>query len=202
MQTLRDARPEQAQPFHRQDPNDARRGRGLARRQGGLQRAAARPAPGLGRGQLAHRAAARQPGLRRRRARRRRRADDPGLHVHLTLRPGATTSPRRSSHARAAQGRDPARAGRQLARRDGYALHRGRLRRLRRAHDRPAGRPRAARPVPGLRRLRRLQLRRHAGRRRRLGALDHFQPARWPSSSRPSSRAPTPSRWACATAAR
>ena len=54
--------------------NDARRGRGLARRQGGVQRAAARPAPGLGRGQLAHRAAARQPGLRRRRARGGRRA--------------------------------------------------------------------------------------------------------------------------------
>ena len=37
-------------------PNDQRRGRGLARRQGGVQRAAARPAPGLGRGELAHRA--------------------------------------------------------------------------------------------------------------------------------------------------
>ena len=36
--------------------NDARRRRGLARREGGVQRAAARAAPGLGRGQLAHRA--------------------------------------------------------------------------------------------------------------------------------------------------
>ena len=53
-----------------------------------------------------------------------------------------------------------------------YAMSAGRLRDLRRAHDRPAGRARdAPRHVPGLRRLRRLQLRRHARRRRRLGAL-------------------------------
>ncbi len=61
-------RPEPAQPLHRQAER-ARRRRGLARCEGGVQRAAARPAPDLGRGQLAHRAAARQPGLRRCRAR-------------------------------------------------------------------------------------------------------------------------------------
>jgi phosphoribosylformylglycinamidine synthase len=50
--------------------------------------------------------------------------------------------PRPRSTCGAAQGGDPARAGRQLACRDGLCLHRGRLRGLRRAHDRPADRPR------------------------------------------------------------
>ena len=62
-------RPRQAQPRRRQDQR-ARGRRGLARCQGRVQRAAARPAPGVGRGQLAHLPAARQPGVRRRRARR------------------------------------------------------------------------------------------------------------------------------------
>ena len=103
---------------------------------------------------------------------------------------------------RPAQGRHPARAGRQLARRDGLRLHRGRLRGLRRAHDRPADRPRRPGRLQGRRRLRRLQLRRHAGRRHRLGAQHHLQPEAVASSSRPSSAAATPSAWACATAAR
>ena len=74
------ARPEPAQPLHRQAQR-ARRDGGLARCQGGVQCKAARPAPGLGRGELAHREAARQPGLRRCRARAPGRADDPGLHL-------------------------------------------------------------------------------------------------------------------------
>ena len=41
--------------------------------------------------------------------------------------------------------------------------------------------PRAARRLPGLRRLRRLQLRRHAGRRRRLGALASSSTRSWPT---------------------
>ena len=57
-------RPRAPFALRRQDERSGR-GRGLARREGGLQRAAARAASGLGRGELAHRAPARQPGLRR-----------------------------------------------------------------------------------------------------------------------------------------
>ena len=64
--------------------NTRARRRGLARREGGVQRAAARPAPGLGRGQLAHLPAARQPGRAPTPSTRRRAAPTiPGLHVHL-----------------------------------------------------------------------------------------------------------------------
>ena len=54
-----------------------RRGGGVARRQAAVQRPAARPAAGLGCGQLADRPAARQPGLRRCRACRCRHAGRP-----------------------------------------------------------------------------------------------------------------------------
>jgi hypothetical protein len=167
-----------------------------------VQRAAARPAPGLGRGQLAHRAPARQPRLRRCRTCRRGAADDPGLHLHLSFDPAEDVAAPRHRQRRAPEDGHPARAGRQLACRDELRDGAGRLRHLRRAHDRPAGRPRAAGPVPGLRGLRRLQLRRHAGRRRGLGALDPVQPGAGRGSSPPSSTARHASRWACATAAR
>ena len=101
------------------------------------------------------------------------REDDPGLHVHLagTQRRGAGGGDRR----RAAEGRGAARAGRQQPRRAELRHGPGRLRHLRRAHDRPAGRSGPARHVQRLRRLRRLQLRRHARRRRRLGPLGALQ---------------------------
>ena len=69
---------------------------------------------------------------------------DPGLHVRsgASIRGEDVAAP--YLNLAPAQGGDPARAGRQLARRDGLRLHRSRLRSLRRAHDRPAVRPRAA----------------------------------------------------------
>ena len=96
--------------------------------------------------------------------------------------PRSTRATRRAGDRRPrAQGRGAARAGRQQPRRAELRDEPGRLRDLRRPHDRPAVGPHAARHVPGLRRLRRLQLRRHARRRRRLGALDPLQrPARRP----------------------
>ncbi len=141
------------------------------------------------------------PEVRRQRACRRRRPGRPRPAVRAQLRP-ARGRGRAVPEPGPAQGGHPARAGRQLARRDGLLLRPGRLRGRRRAHDRPAVRPRRAAAVQGLRRLRRLQLRRHAGRRHRLGAQHHLQSAAVRSSSRPSSPAATPSRWACATAAR
>ena len=86
---------------------------------------------------------------------------DPGLHLHLDVRSAA--GPGRAPGA--AEAGHSSRAGRQLAGRDELRDGAGRLRHLRRPHERPAGGRRAAGPVPGLRRLRRFQLRRHAGRR-------------------------------------
>ena len=181
----------------------ARVRRGLARRQGGVQRAAARPAPGVGRGELAHRAAARQPGLRRRRARGGRRAPTTrACTSHLASTPARATS--------RAPCLNLARPKVAILREQGVNSHVEMSYAMRQAGfdtfdvhmtDLQAGRARLDR-VPGLRRLRRLQLRRHARRRRRLGAQRSSSTRSWPSSSRPSSAAPTPSRSACATAAR
>ena len=81
-------------------------------------------------------------------------------------------------HRRAAARRDPARAGRQRPGRDGGGVRPRRLRRVRRAHERPHRRPRIARRLPGARRVRRLLLRRRARRRRGLGQVDPVQRAR------------------------
>ena len=79
-------RPEPAQPLHRQAER-ARRRRGLARCEGGVQRAAARPAPDLGRGQLAHlRGCATTRPAPMPSTKAAGRADDPGLHVHVAGR--------------------------------------------------------------------------------------------------------------------
>ncbi len=158
-------------------PQRPRRGGGVARRQNPVQRQPARSAPGVGRGELAHRPPARQPRLRRRRARGRRRGKRPRAAPAPHLRPrgrrGGTVHQQRQGKT---QDRHPARAGRELAPRDELRDAQRRLRDLRRAHERPANGPRAVEPVPGLRGLRRLQLRRHAGRGRGLGPEHPLQP--------------------------
>ena len=100
---------------------------------------------------------------------------DPGLHVHLTF-DAATDVAAPYVNVREAEARDPARAGRELAHRDELRDGAVGLRHLRRAHERPAGGQGAARSVHRLRGLRRLQLRRHAGRRRGLGEEHPLQP--------------------------
>ena len=103
--------------------------------------------------------------------RRRRRRPAPATELRSGRgRRGAIPQPRASEVG------DPARAGRQLACRDEPRARPRRLRDLRRAHERPAGRPCPARAVQGLHRLRRFQLRRHARRRRGLGPLGDVQP--------------------------
>jgi phosphoribosylformylglycinamidine synthase len=98
---------------------------------------------------------------------------DPGLHVFLPASlpppPGEGWGHGSLPQPFQAQGRHPARAGRQLAGRDGLCLHRSRLRSRRRSHDRPADRPCQPGGFPGRGRLRGLQLRRYAWRRHRLG---------------------------------
>ncbi len=139
-----------------------------------LRRTAQAAPSGVGRGQLAHRPPARRAAVGRRRAR----------GCGTGRRSGAARPPRRRTVRRgpgarrhAAQGRGAARAGRQQPRRAQLCDGPRRLRHLRRPHDRPAGGPGAARHVLRLRRLRRLQLRRHARRGRGLGALDPVQSA-------------------------
>ena len=105
-------------------------------------------------------------------------------------------------HRRAAAGRDPARAGRQRPGRDGRGVRPRRLRRLRRAHERPRRRPRSLARLRGHRRLRRLLLRRRARRRARAGPSPSCSTRACATSSPRSSRAATSSRSACATAAR
>ena len=111
-----------AQPRHRQD-RTTRGGRsrsGATRRRSSARRCATCTRPGT-RSSWRICAPARQPGLRRRRARRRRRRRrSRAARPCSTFDPASRTSRRRSCDRRQrAQGRDPARAGRQLARRDG-----------------------------------------------------------------------------------
>ena len=150
MQVLREHGLSKLQPFRRQDPArpssiDVGKGEVQVWRDTKAVFSAKlrRPAPGVGQRELEDLPATRQPRRRRHRTCGGGRPRRSGL----ACRPGASTRPRtwrrRSCTSRASQGRDPARAGRQLPRRDGLHLHRSRLRRLRRAHDRPADRPRA-----------------------------------------------------------
>ena len=108
--------------------NRRRQGRiaGLARCQGCVQRAAGGLAPGVGRRELEDLPAARQPRLRRRRTRGRRRAhrSRPARAPLRSMPP--TTWPRHTLNL--AKPRWPsARAGCELAHRDGLRLHRGGL---------------------------------------------------------------------------
>ncbi len=105
------------------------------------------------------------PGRGRRGARglRGRRRPRPRRRPHL--RPDRRRRAPVPRHGRAPQGRGAARAGRQLPRRDRVHARPGRLRRLRRPHDRPPGRPCAPLGLPGARGRRRLLVRRHARRR-------------------------------------
>ena len=189
---LRDARPVGATATSSASRNArAACDRGLARREGGLQRSRCADLHQVwDERQLAICAPARQPGLRRRRTRARPATPTiPGLHVA----PRRSTRQRRRRGAvpatwRAPEGRDPARAGRQLARRDGLRVHQAGFEPYD-VHmtDLQAGRARLA-DFQGFVAVRRLHLRRHAGRRRRLGRSDPVQRRSWPSSSRPSSR--------------
>ena len=197
------ARPVDCTPRHRQDRNDARRGRDLARRQGRLRRAAARPAPGLGRGQLAHRArcATTRPAPTRSTTAA-GDADDPGLHVHLTFDPQ-----RRRRRALPATG--AGRRSRSCASRASTAMSRwlrdrpGRLRRLRRAHDRPAGRAaRGSTEFKGFVACGGFSYGDMLGAGEGWARIDPVQPAAGRAVRRASSTAATPSRSASATAAR
>ena len=128
----------------------------------GARRAGARPRAGLGHGVEPYRRAARQPGLCRGGARRVRCRRRPRAGRRTVLRPDRRRRSALPVARRAAEGRDPARAGREQPRRDRIRFRRSGFRHLRRAHDRPsdrAFRPRRRRRSGGLRRL---LLRRHA----------------------------------------
>ena len=146
--------------------------------------------------------AARQPrmragGIRPAAGRRRSRA---ARNAHLR---SFRRSCRRLHRARrAAAYRDPARAGRQRPGRDGRGVRPRRLRGGGRAHERHHRRAREPAGFPGLRGLRRFLLRRRARRGRGLGQVRSCSTRGRATSSRRSSSAATPSRWACATAAR
>ena len=128
--------------------------------------------------------------------------DDRGLSMALGLRPVRRRRGAVHRHRGASPHGDPAGAGRQQPDGDGVRVPSRRVRVGRRAHDRPDRGPRNARRLQGLRRLRRLLVRRRAGRRRWMGQDDPAQPAGSPGCSPSSSDAATRSRWACATAAR
>ena len=155
-----------------------------------VQRAAARPAAGLGRGELAHRRAARQPGLRRCRARRGRRRRRPGPAPAPELRPGRRR--RRAVRCTGAAARSRSCASRaSTAGRDELRDGAGRLRHLRRAHERPAVRPRAARPCSRASSPAAASATATRWAPARAGRARSCSTRRWPSSSRPSSTAPT-----------
>ncbi len=105
-------------------------------------------------------------------------AGDPGLSPVLSFDPDEDIGGALRRARRTAPARDPARAGRQRAGGAGGGVRSGRLRRERRAHERRDRGPRLARRLQGLRRARRLLLRRRAGGRRGLGEVDPVQPAR------------------------
>ena len=172
------------------------------RRQSHLQGAAHRAAKGLERDQLAHRPAARQPGLRRRRIQPHRRRGRPGHRATRRVRHGAGRGRALHRHRRPSARGHPARAGRELAYRNRLRDAQGRLRRGRRAHERPDRRPRPPGRLQGRDRGRRLFLRRRAGRGRGLGQDHPVQHEAGRAVFRSSSTATTPSRWASATAAR
>ena len=186
MQTAARARPRPAQPLRRQD----QRTRGVVEVWRDTKAVFSAPLRDLH--QVWDRSAGRSPGSATTRpaptpsTRRPGRADDPGLHVHVVACRHARRQ-RRPAPAivgAPAQGGHPARAGRQLARRDGLRLHQAGFDAFD-VHmtDLQAGRARLGR-LPGLRRLRRLQLRRHAGRRHRLGPPHPLQPGAGRRSSR------------------
>ena len=122
--------------------------------------------------------AARQPAVRAGGVRRAAGRVRPGPARALTFDP-RRTSPPRSSPRRAARPRgDPARAGRERPDRDGGGVRPRRLRGGRRAHERHHRGARRRSPTSRARRLRRLLLRRRAGRGRGLGQVDPVQRAR------------------------
>ena len=194
-------RPEPSQPLHRQAER-ARRGGDLARREGAC---SARRCATLHQAwdEVSWRIAQLRdnPACADAEHAAAGRADDPGLHLALSFDAGVDVAAPFVGKARP-QARDPARAGRQQPRRDELRDGPRRLRHLRRAHERPAGRSRAPGSVPGLRRLRRLQLRRHARRGRGLGALGAVQPGAGRAVRGLLPARATPSRSASATAAR
>ena len=93
----------------------------------GARRAGARPRPGVGRGVVAHRRAARQPGLRAGGARRVRGRRRPRAGRGALVRPDRRRRGALPVARGAAEGRDPARAGRQQPRRDGIRLRQQRV---------------------------------------------------------------------------
>ncbi len=145
----------------------------------GAPRGAAHGAPArVGRDDLPDAGAAGQPRVRPPGARPhpRRRRPRPLARPHLRPRRGRGRAVRRSR--RPAPHGHPARAGRQRPGRDGRGLRPGRVRGDRRPHERRDRGPRLALRLQGLRRLRRLLLRRRPRRRRGLGEVDPLQPAR------------------------
>ena len=135
--------------------------------------------------------------LRRRRARRAVPAD-PGLHVHLTFDPAQDVAA--VPEPRQAQGRRAARAGVNSHVEMAYAFTEAGFEATT-MHMTDLQTGRADWPTSGRGGLRRLQLRRHPGRRYRLARVPSPSTRCWPSSSG-LLRARTPSAWACATAAR
>ena len=103
-------------------------------------------------------------------------SEDPGLSVVTTFDVDEdVAAPAARARRRPPARRDPARAGRQRADRDGGGLRSRRLRGGRRAHDRRAGRAHGPVELPRPRGVRRLLVRRRAGRRRRVGEVDPVQ---------------------------
>ena len=131
------------------------------------------------------------------------RDDDPGLHVHLAGPRSRPTAAAPAIVGSAAQGRDPARAGRQQPRRAELRDGPGRLRHLRRPHDRPAvGRGRASTCTTGFVACGGFSYGDTLGAGEGWARSMLLQCRSSPTSSRPSSPAPTCSRSASATAAR
>ncbi len=171
-------------------------------RQARAGREARRPAPRLVVGHARHPAAARQPGLR-----------GPGIRPHpRRWRSGAQREARvrsRRGHRRAlhrqrraAEDRDPARAGRQRPDGNGGRLRPRRLRGGRRAHERHHRRAACSLPTSRASRPAAASATATRSAPARAGPSRSSSMRGRATSSRPSSRERTPSRWAPATAAR
>ena len=169
----------------------------------GARRGARRPAPRVVGDDARDAGAARQPAvLRTRNTRGSRDADDPGLAPRVGFAIDEDMPPRSSRGRRAPAGCDPARAGRERPGRDGGGVRPRRVSTRRRPHERPHRRPRSLAAFQGRRRRAADSRTATCWGQARAGRSRSCSTRGCATSSRRSSRAATPSRWAFATAAR